>query len=62
MRLIPPTLVTLALALTLPASPASPNAPFGQNPRPSTVPTLQVNSRETILDVLVSDDHRRSMP
>ena len=56
MRLTPPTLVALALALTLPASPAEPNAPFGQNPQPSNAPTIQVYSRETILDVLVTDD------
>jgi VWFA-related protein len=65
LRLAHPTLLALALALTLPAgvpglasetSAYGPNAPFGQDPHPSTAPTIQVYSRETILDVLVTDD------
>jgi VWFA-related protein len=55
MRLTQPTLIALALTLTLPANPAALNAPFSQNPKPSTTPTIQVYSRETILDVLVTD-------
>ena len=56
MRLTHPTLLAVALTLALPASPAALNAPFGQNPQPSTTPTIQVYSRETIIDVLVTDD------
>jgi VWFA-related protein len=55
MRLIRPTVLTLALALALPANPAEPNAPFSQVPQPSTAPTLQVYSRETLVDVTVTD-------
>jgi VWFA-related protein len=54
MRLIRPIL--FALALTLPAKPASPNAPFAAQTSSSPIPTIQVYSRETILDVLVTDD------
>jgi VWFA-related protein len=56
MRLTSPTLMALALTLTLPANSAARNAPFGQNPEPSSPPTIQVYSRETILDVVVTDD------
>jgi VWFA-related protein len=56
MRVASPTLFALAFALVPFASPAAPNAPFGQNPKSSTAPTLHVFSRETIVDVLVTDD------
>jgi VWFA-related protein len=56
MRLAQLTLPVLILALTLPATAAESNAPLGQSPQPAT-PTIQVYSRETIVDILVTDGH-----
>src|ERR1017187_6678111 len=53
MRLTPPTL--LGLALTLPALAAGRDAPLRQNSQQSTAPTIQVYSRETVVDVTVLD-------
>jgi len=58
MRLDQLTLVALVFTLTLPAGAAESNAPLGQSPQPAT-PTIQVYSRETIVDVLVTDDKGR---
>ena len=55
MRLVQLTVPVLILALTLPATAAESNAPLGQGPLPAT-PTIQVYSRETIVDILVTDD------
>jgi VWFA-related protein len=55
MRLDQLTLLALVSTLTLSAGAAESNVPLGQSPQPST-PTIQVYSRETIVDILVTDD------
>lgn len=59
MRLTPLTLAAAALALILPAFAATPDAPSRQNAPQPSIPTLQVYSRETLVDVTVTDAHGR---